>query len=78
MTFAASKSFKRAYTHDYLQVNLDSVTNKHSRYPMDEVCEVGGQPSHNTKGDDQRRALGSRDWHPAKPHHPAKDGMAEA
>ena len=35
----------------------DSVTNKHSRYPMDEVCEVEGQPSHNTQDDDQRGAL---------------------
>lgn len=35
----------------------DSVTNKHKRYPLDEVCEVGGQPSHNTTDDDQRGAL---------------------
>jgi hypothetical protein len=30
-------------------------------YPLDEVCKVEGQPSHNTKDDDQRGAPGSRD-----------------
>jgi hypothetical protein len=36
----------------------DIVTNKHSRYPLDEVCEVEGQPSHNATDDGRRGALG--------------------